>query len=53
MVHVVWECPVYDSIRNTFMVDLQNLLGESFEEFKALDSLIGQVLGLGYENYDK
>lgn len=47
MVHVVWECPVYDSIRNTFMVDLQNLLGESFEEFKALDNFDRAGFGFG------
>ena len=27
MVHVLWECPAYDSIRNNFMVELENLLG--------------------------
>ena len=26
VVHVLWECPVYDSIRSTFMVELENLL---------------------------
>ena len=23
VVHVLWECPVYDSIRSTFMVELE------------------------------
>ena len=27
VVHVLWECPAYDTIRNTFMEDLDNLLG--------------------------
>ena len=27
VVHVLWECPAYDSIRNNFMVELENLLG--------------------------
>ena len=27
VVHVLWECPVYDTIRNTFMGKLKNLLG--------------------------
>ena len=31
---MLWECAVYDTIRNTFMKDLDNLLGGSFEEFK-------------------
>ena len=26
VVHVLWECPVYDSIRNTFMGELDKLL---------------------------
>ena len=29
VVHVLWECPVYDSIRNTFMGELDKLLGGS------------------------
>ena len=44
VVHVLWECPVYDSIRSTFIVELENLLGGGggggcgrFEEFSALD----------------
>ena len=31
--------PVYNTIRNTFMEDLDNLLGGSFEEFSALNNL--------------
>ena len=26
VVHVLWECPVYDTITNTFMGELNNLL---------------------------
>ena len=37
-VNVLWECPVYDTIRNTFMKDLDNLLGGNFEEFSALNN---------------
>ena len=33
VVHVLWECPVYDSTRNIFIVELEKLLGESFKEF--------------------
>ena len=35
ILHVLWECPVYDTITNTFMEDLDNLFGGSFEEFSA------------------
>ena len=37
VVHVPWECPVYDNIKNTFMGELNTLLEESFEEFSAFD----------------
>ena len=37
-VHVLWEFPAYDTIRNIFMEDLDNLLGGSFEEFSALNN---------------
>ena len=30
---MLWECPAYDTIRDTFMEDLDNLLGGSFEEY--------------------
>ena len=43
VVHVLWdwECPIYDSIRCTSVVELENLLrrGRSFEEFSTLDNL--------------
>ena len=38
VIHVLWECPAYDTIRNTFIEDLDNLLGGSFEEFNALNN---------------
>ena len=38
VVHVLWECLVYDTIRNTFVGELDNLLGGSFEEFSELDN---------------
>ena len=34
-VHVLWEFPAYDTIRNIF---IDNLLGGSFEEFSALNN---------------
>ena len=44
---MLWECPAYDTIINTFMEDLDNLLGGSFEEFSALNNFerTGFVLG--------
>ena len=47
VVHVLWECPAYDTIRKTFMEDLGNLLGKSSEEFRLLNSFekAGFVLG--------
>ena len=38
VVHGLRECPVYDPIRNTFMGEVYNLLGGSFEEFSALNN---------------
>ena len=53
VVYMLWECPVYDSIRSTFIVELENLLGRGggcgrFEEFSALDRtplLLGVRIG--------
>ena len=35
--HVLWECPVYDSIRNSLTEKFEKLLGLSFEEFTTLE----------------
>ena len=54
MVHVLWECPVYDIIRNTFMGELDKLLrGGSFEEFSTLDNFNRTGFILGCENWDR
>ena len=50
--HVFWECPVYDCIRNTFMGELDKLLGGSFEEFITLDNFNRSFI-LGCENWDR
>ena len=52
VVHVLWECPVYDTISNTFIEDLDNLLGGSFEEFSALNNFERTGFVLGCERYD-
>ena len=44
----------YDSIRNTFMGELDKLLGGgSFEEFSTLDNFNRTGLILGCENWDR
>ena len=56
VVHVLWECPVYDSIRNTFMGELDKLLGGgggNFEEFSTLDNFNRTGFILGCENWDR
>ena len=45
---------MYDTIRNTFMGELDNLLGEgSFKEFTTLDNFKRTAFILGCENWDK
>ena len=53
VVHVLWECPVYDTTRNTFMEDLNNLLGGRFEEFSALNNFERMGFVLGCENWER
>ena len=53
VVHVLWECPAYDTISNTFMEDLDNLLGGSFEEFSALNNFERTGFVLGCENWER
>ena len=31
--HVLWDCPVYNTLRNDFLCKLQELLGDRFEHF--------------------
>ena len=53
VVHVLWECPAYDSIRNNFMVELENLLGGRFGEFSTLDNFNKASFILGFENWNR
>ena len=41
VVHVLWECPAYDTNRSTFMEDLDNLLVE------VLKSLVHSIISRG------
>ena len=57
-VHVLWECPVYGSIGNTFMGELDKLLGGGggggvLRSLVHLIILIGQAFILGCENWDR
>ena len=36
--HVLWDCPVCNTLRNDFLCKLQELLGDGFEHFEGLDS---------------
>ena len=53
VVHVLWECPAYDSIRNNFMVELENLLGGRFGEFSTLENFNKASFILGFENWNR
>ena len=35
--HVLWDCPVYITLRNDFMCKLQELFEDRFEHFESLD----------------
>ena len=50
---MLWECPAYDTFRSTFMEDLDNLLGGSFEEFSALNNFERTGFVLGCENWER
>ena len=45
--------PVYDTIKNTFMEDLDNLLGGILEEFSALNNFERTGFVLGCENWGR
>ena len=44
---------MYDNIRNTFMEDLDNLLGKSFEEFSSPNNFERTGFVLGCENWER
>ena len=47
--HVLWDCPVYNTLRNDFMCKLQELLGDRYEQFESLDSFEKASFVLGSE----
>ena len=50
--HVLWDCPVYNTLRNDFMCKLQELLGDRFEHFESLDSFKKASFVLGSELWE-
>ena len=50
--HVLWDCPVYNTLRNDFLFKLQELLGDRFEHFESLDSFEKASFVLGSELWE-
>ena len=50
--HVLWDCPVYNTLRNYFLCKLQELLGDGFEHFESLDSFEKASFVLGSELWE-
>ena len=50
--HVLWDCPVYNTLRNDFLCKLQELLGDGFENFESLDSFEKASFVLGSELWE-
>ena len=50
--HVLWDCPVYNTVRNEFLCKLQELLGDGFEHFESLDSFQKPSFDLGSELWE-
>ena len=51
--HVLWECPAYNICRCYFTAKLQDLYGEGFQEFQALDSQGKSSFVLGSELWEE
>ena len=50
--HVLWDCLVYNTLRNDFVCKLQELLGDGFENFESLDSFEKASFVLGSELWE-
>ena len=51
--HVLWECSAYSNSRVDFFLKLQEMLGNGFERFDALDSLGRSSFNLGRELWEE
>ena len=40
VVHVLWECSAYSSSRASFLLKLEELLGDRYADFEALNSVL-------------
>ena len=38
IVHILWECSAYSSSRASFLLKLEELLGDRYADFEALNS---------------
>ena len=51
--HVLWDCPVYNVIRKSFMEQLSHLLGSKFSQFLSLDSAEKTSFIMGSELWEE
>ena len=51
--HVLWDCPAYSNSRSTFLQKLKTILGDSYENFRVLDSLGKASFILGNELWEE
>ena len=53
MVHVLWECSAYSSSRGSFMLKLEELLGDRYADFEVLNSVERTSYVLGSELWEQ
>ena len=53
MVHVLWKCSAYSSSRASFMLTLEELLGDRCADFEVLNSVEKTSYVLGSELWEQ
>ena len=53
VVHVLWECSAYSSSRASFLLTLEELLGDRYADFEALNSVEKTSYVLGSELWEQ
>ena len=53
VVHVLWECSAYSSSRASFLLKLEELLGDRYADFEALNSVEKMSYVLGSELWEQ
>ena len=53
VVHVLWECSAYSSRRASFLLKLEELLGDSYADFEVLNSVEKTSYVLGSEPWEQ